>query len=283
MNKENWASYNPKKLTQSGESSSSSSKSKNKQMGGGGAATSASSSASYAASTTSTTTGASVSASMAMVQRMGPAGGGAFIIPVPGHNGALAGSLYGKTMVMTGVFPEVGGGDYNILYSLSSLFSSNTPSSWYLSFSLLSPFSLPLSSLLTPLFLPLHPRFISTGRRRMWFEFRKGSGQSHVWVFRGMSDRISVWENRYTDSGKRTRYSILYCLSCRESRYLLLLVVLVVVCGCSMCLHKLFFIVFHHCTCIYHLSGASKVTQARAKNVQLMSLKDLQVGYISVE
>jgi NAD-dependent DNA ligase len=33
-----------------------------------------------------------------------------FVIPVPGKNGALANMLEGKTVVMTGTFPEVGGG-----------------------------------------------------------------------------------------------------------------------------------------------------------------------------
>ena len=33
-----------------------------------------------------------------------------FVMPVPGMNGAKAGSLKGKTFVLTGVFPEVGGG-----------------------------------------------------------------------------------------------------------------------------------------------------------------------------
>ena len=107
MNKENWASYNPKKITENGETSSS--KSKSKQVGGGGApaSSSSSSSASYAASSNSTsaTGGATAAASMAMVQRVGPPGGGSFIVPRPGHNGALAGSLCGKTVVMTGVFP----------------------------------------------------------------------------------------------------------------------------------------------------------------------------------
>ena len=118
MNKQNWASYNPKKLTQYGETASSSkSKSKSKSVGGGGvggvgadgAATAAtSSSASYAGSGGTSSASASAgagAATMAMVQRVGPPGGGSFIIPIPGHNGALAGSLSGKTVVMTGVFP----------------------------------------------------------------------------------------------------------------------------------------------------------------------------------
>lgn len=33
-----------------------------------------------------------------------------FIVPVPGKDGALAGSLVGKTVVLTGTFPELGGG-----------------------------------------------------------------------------------------------------------------------------------------------------------------------------
>jgi hypothetical protein len=33
-----------------------------------------------------------------------------FVIPVPGENGAQPGALAGKTFVLTGVFPEVGGG-----------------------------------------------------------------------------------------------------------------------------------------------------------------------------
>jgi len=41
-----------------------------------------------------------------------PAGGagGAFIIPRPGLNGALPGALGGQTFVLTGTFPELGGG-----------------------------------------------------------------------------------------------------------------------------------------------------------------------------
>jgi BRCT domain type II-containing protein len=33
-----------------------------------------------------------------------------FVMPVPGMNGAKACSLKGKTFVLTGIFPEVGGG-----------------------------------------------------------------------------------------------------------------------------------------------------------------------------
>ena len=36
--------------------------------------------------------------------------GGAFIIPRPGVNGAKAGALAAKTIVLTGIFPELGGG-----------------------------------------------------------------------------------------------------------------------------------------------------------------------------
>lgn len=33
-----------------------------------------------------------------------------FVVPVPGKNGSVAGALAGKTVVLTGTFPEVGGG-----------------------------------------------------------------------------------------------------------------------------------------------------------------------------
>lgn len=36
--------------------------------------------------------------------------GGLFVVPRPGVNGALASSLSGKTFVLTGTFPELGGG-----------------------------------------------------------------------------------------------------------------------------------------------------------------------------
>jgi len=35
--------------------------------------------------------------------------GGAFVVPRPGVNGALEGSFDGKTFVLTGIFPELGG------------------------------------------------------------------------------------------------------------------------------------------------------------------------------
>lgn len=44
------------------------------------------------------------------VARVRKDGKKAFVIPVPGRNGALADVLKGKTVVLTGVFPEVGGG-----------------------------------------------------------------------------------------------------------------------------------------------------------------------------
>ena len=40
----------------------------------------------------------------------GGGGGGKFILPRPGLNGAQAGAFRGQTFVMTGIFPEVGGG-----------------------------------------------------------------------------------------------------------------------------------------------------------------------------
>jgi hypothetical protein len=45
-----------------------------------------------------------------VVGSAGKGGGGAFVVPRPGFNGALAGSFSGKTFVLTGVFPELGGG-----------------------------------------------------------------------------------------------------------------------------------------------------------------------------
>lgn len=46
--------------------------------------------------------------SKALVTQGGP--GGAFVVPRPGLNGAVADALGGKTFVMTGLFPELGGG-----------------------------------------------------------------------------------------------------------------------------------------------------------------------------
>ena len=45
--------------------------------------------------------------SKALVTQGGP--GGAFVVPRPGMNGALANALASKTFVVTGVFPELGG------------------------------------------------------------------------------------------------------------------------------------------------------------------------------
>lgn len=48
--------------------------------------------------------------STALVPSAAPASGGLFVAPRPGVNGALAGSLGGQTFVLTGLFPELGGG-----------------------------------------------------------------------------------------------------------------------------------------------------------------------------
>ena len=70
-----------------------------------------SSSSSSSNSSSAISQGASASAaptSSAVVASRG--GGGHFIVPRPGRDGAIKHSLAGKTCVMTGVFPELGGG-----------------------------------------------------------------------------------------------------------------------------------------------------------------------------
>lgn len=79
------------------------------------ASSSSSSSSSYSSSSSSAqTSGLSTSVAISYERETGtalaPKTKGAFVMPVPGVNGAVADCLAGKTIVMTGVFPEIGGG-----------------------------------------------------------------------------------------------------------------------------------------------------------------------------
>ena len=103
MDKRNWA-----KLTQKTESYAAAAQSKAAKA----KAAKASAKAARAAAAAAIGGGASAAdaqPSQALVAAS-RSGGGAFIVPRPGLNGAVAGQFSGKRFVTTGIFPELGGG-----------------------------------------------------------------------------------------------------------------------------------------------------------------------------
>jgi len=115
MDKLNWA-----KLTKASAAKAAAAAAARAGGGGGGGASSSShyappyvpgAGAAAAAAAAAAVAASAAAGAGASSQALAPVGAGArFIIPRPGVGGAVAGALGGKTFVLTGVFPEVGGG-----------------------------------------------------------------------------------------------------------------------------------------------------------------------------
>ena len=121
MNKDNWAKPRAKQDKQEAStptpaSSSSSSSGSSGSFASGASNSSSSSSIKMGSSVVASASGnghsgsSSVTSYSSSTSLAAPRSKGAFKLPVPGVDGALADFLSGKTVVLTGIFPQVGGG-----------------------------------------------------------------------------------------------------------------------------------------------------------------------------